>query len=208
MVLAVLMPSLHSWAAAPVRACPFASDAANDSWPAGFVGATGSAASGNLDLLRLELSSTSSTITARITLRDLSQADPATALGVQYDVRAVVAMKRIHLDAVKDATGTTYYAFAENLDEGTGEPSTVQLPGTSVKITGSLDPKTSTITLHAPLKAFGFLRPLQPGRELKSWYAAAYRMLGTYPSGGSDVPGDHLSTAKVYKLADRSCGRF
>jgi hypothetical protein len=179
-----------------------------NSWPAGFVGPAGSSASGNLDIVSLDLSSDSQQLTVRIGVRDMSQHDPLGAVGIQYDVRGDIATKRIHVDAAIQAVGNDYYGFVENLGEATGQPEQVQLPGTPANLKGTVDPATSTITITAPLAALELNYPLRVGREraLKNWYVAAYRMAGTHASGGADFPGDHASTKRLYTIGEQPCG--
>jgi hypothetical protein len=194
--------------AAPAAPCHFATSPKDNSWPAGFVGPAGSAASGNLDIVSLDLSSDGKQITVRIGVRDLGQHDPLGAVGVQYDVRGDIATKRIHVDAAIQATGNDFWGFVENLGEASGQPEQVQLPGTNTNLTGKLDPSTSTITITAPLSALQLNFPLRVGHEraLKNWYVASYRMAGTRTSGGADVPGDHASTKRQYTIGEHPCG--
>jgi hypothetical protein len=188
--------------------CHFLKTDAGTPWPSGFTGPAGSSLAGNVDLTSLDVSGDTSQVTVRIGVRDLSQQDPLGTAGVQYDVRAEVAMKRIHLDADTQATGNVFYAFVENLDESTGEPATVQTPGSSSMIKGALDFKASTITLTAPLSVFGFHDPLTKGRDIKKWVVSSYRMAGNFATGGADLAGDHAGTKRVYKLGDDPCGRI
>jgi hypothetical protein len=194
--------------AAPSAACHFATSPKDNSWPSGFVGPAGSAASGNLDIVSLDLSSDAKQITVRIGVRDLNQHDPVGAVGVQYDVRGDIATKRIHLDAAIQAVGNEFYGFVENLGEASGQPEQVQTPGTNTNLTGKLDPGTSTITITAPLTALQLNFPLRVGREraLKNWYVASYRMAGTRTSGGVDFPGDHAGTKRQYAIGEHPCG--
>ena len=200
-------------AVAPVHAdpsapCHFATSPKSNSWPSGFVGPAGSSASGNLDIVSLDLSSDARQLTVRIGVRDLSQHDPLGTAGVQYDVRGDIANKRIHVDAAVQAIGNEFYSFVENLGEASGQPEQVQTPGTTANLSGKLDPSSSTITITAPLSALQLNFPLRVGREraLKNWQVSSYRMVGTRTSGGVDFPGDHASTKRQYTIGEHPCG--
>jgi hypothetical protein len=206
-VLAASLMALapHALAAPASANCHFLAAQPGTAWPSGFVGPAGSSLAGNVDLTSLDVYGDSSQMTVRIGVRDLSQRDPLGSVGVQYDVEADVAMKRIHLDAATQVTGNMFWAFAQNLDETTGEPSQVQLPGTSTPIKGVLDAKSSTITLIAPMSTFGFHYPLAKGRTLNHWAMSSYRMAGTYATGGIDVAGDRAGTKRLYHLEELPC---
>jgi hypothetical protein len=194
--------------AQPDPGCHFMRSPELNSWPAGVIGPAGASQSGNLDIVSLDLSSDSRQLTVRIGVKNLSQRDPLGAVGVQYDVRADIANKRIHLDAAVQAVGNDFYGFVESLGEATGQPEQVQLPGNPVKLRGRIEPSSSTITITAPLAALDLNYPLRVGREraLKNWYVATYRMGGTHASGGANFPGDHAGTKRLYTIGEQPCG--
>jgi hypothetical protein len=201
---------LVTGAAAQPAPCHFLRSPELNSWPAGFTGPVGASQSGNIDIISLDLSSDDKQLTVRIGLKNLNQRDPAGAVGVQYDVRADIATKRIHLDADVQAVGNEFFGFVESLGESSGQPEQVQLPGSPANLTGRVDPSTSTITITAPLSAIGLNYPLQVGREraLKNWYVSSARMGGIRATGGANFPGDHASTRRLYTIGEQPCGRI
>lgn len=203
---------LTAMALAPAAAsggqpCHFLSDDAHSAWPAGIVGPTGASLSGNLDVTALDLSSDTKQLTVRVTLRDLGQQDPRTLAGSHYTVWTHVGQKRLHLSARFDPVETLYYAYAEDLDEGTGQPQAINDEGLTAPPTpihGFVNQRASTITMTAPLEVFRFRVPLQRGRTLTPWTVAAYAQTGR----SMNVPGDQTGTRKAYQLGESPCGRL
>jgi hypothetical protein len=205
LALALLVPLAAVPAAASARCVPLLTDAAGDVMETGANPPYPVEDVKQVDLISADLSTTRTTITARIRLASLSvESSPVESHA--YEVGFTTGEQRYYLTAHHDSTEDSYEAVhlltgpAAPEDKGKLSPGAAEVLAT---VKGTYDARHNTITVTAPLSVFKGTGGI--GASLTAIRASTYA--GTRPPGGAIYEwADQGRTDRYYRVGSRGCG--